>query len=133
MRRVRLSQSVLVLEHRLAALLVKLGDAEFFDLVLVLQTEFRLDLDLHRQAVRIPAGFAFNQESLHLLVTADHILDRAGDDMMNSRAAIGCRRTFIERKARRILAQSQSLVECVCLVPILKDCFLKFRQGSVGF
>ena len=54
-----------VAQHALAALLVERRDAVFLDLVLVLEAEFLFDLDLHRQAVRIPAALAQHIRAVH--------------------------------------------------------------------
>ena len=44
----------------------------------------------------IPAGFALDQEPLLGFVTAENILDGSGYHMVDTRLAIGRRRTFVE-------------------------------------
>ena len=50
----------------------------------------------HGKAMGIPAGLAFHQETLHGFVTAENILDGAGNHMVNAGHAVGRRRTFIK-------------------------------------
>ena len=91
-----------VLEDRLAALGVELGDAVALDVVLGLEAELLLDGDLDRQAVAVPAALALDVAAAHRLVAREDVLERAGEDVVGARAArwrsAGPRRT---RTARR--------------------------------
>ncbi len=105
-----------VVEDRLPAQLVELGDAVVFDLLLVGEAKFLLDLDLHRQAMRIPAAAARDMEAAHDLVAREHILEGARQHMVHARLAVGGRRTFVEHVLRRALALLNGLLENFCSV-----------------
>ncbi len=77
---------------------VELSGAVLFHLGLVFQAEFFFNRNFHRQAVRIPPGFARHAVALHCLEAANNILDRPAENMMHSRLAVDCRRTFVKRK-----------------------------------
>src|SRR3989442_532578 len=67
----------LVREHVLAAQRVELLDAERLDLLLAADVQLLLDLDLDRQAVRVPARDARDAVPEHRLIAAHQVLDGA--------------------------------------------------------
>ena len=87
-----------ILEHALAAEPIELGDAERLDLLLAADAELLLDLDLDRQAVRVPARLSRDTEALHRAMAAEEILDRAREHVMDARPAVRRRRTFEEHE-----------------------------------
>ncbi len=82
--------------HALAALLVERGDAVALDLILAVETELVLDLDLDRQAVRVPAGLADDAVAAHRPVAADEVLDRAREGVVHAGTAVRRRRPLVE-------------------------------------
>ena len=75
-----------VLEHRLAALLVELGDAVALDVVLVVEAELPLDLELDRQAMAVPAALAVDLMAAHRLEAREDVLEHAAQDVVRDRA-----------------------------------------------
>ena len=66
-----------VLEHRLGAAAVELGDAELLDLGLVGEAELLLDGDLDAEAVAVPAALALAAIAAHRLVARVDVLEDA--------------------------------------------------------
>ncbi len=66
--------------------------------LLAADAELLLDLDLDRQAVRVPSRLARHAKSLHRAVAAEEILDRAREDVMDARAAVRRRRALEEHE-----------------------------------
>ena len=93
-----------VLEDIGSTLGVELGNAIFFNLTLVFETEFLLDLNLNRQSVCIPAAAAQAIVPLHDLVAREHIFESARQHMVAARLAICRRGTLIKDISGRILA-----------------------------
>ena len=93
---------VLVLEHGLAALGVEAVDAVLLDLFLVPDPELALDLDLHRQSVRVPSGLAVYLVTAHRLVAAHEVLDRSRHYMVNAGLAVRRGRSLIKREVGSI-------------------------------
>ena len=77
---------------------VELRHAEPLDLLLPVELELLLDLDLDRQAVGVPARDAGDLLALHRVVAADQVLDRAGEDVMDARTAVGRGRALVEHE-----------------------------------
>ena len=62
--------------------------------------QFLLDFDLDGQAVRIPAGLARHEVSLHRAMAAEQILDRAREDVMNAGPSVRRWRSLEEHERR---------------------------------
>src|SRR6185503_2400413 len=118
----------LVFEHALAAAGVEGGDAVLLDLILAADLELALDLDLHREAVRVPAALPRNILAAHRLVAADDVLHGSGDDVVHARQAVRRRRPFGEDERRGALAPLQSLLERADFLPELQDPGLGLRE-----
>ena len=106
-----------VLEHRLAALGVELGDAVALDVLLLGEAELLLDLQLDRQPVTVPARLAVDLAAAHRLEAREHVLEHAREHVVGARAAVGGRRTLVEDERLRPLAAAHRLVEDVALAP----------------
>ena len=122
----------LVFPDGLLALLDERLDAVFLDLRLAVQAEHLLDLQLHRQAVGIPAGLAQHVVALHRAIARDDILDRARLHMADVRLAVGGRRAVEERKGGRALAQLHRFLKNVFVAPEFDDLFLALSEVHVG-
>ena len=118
------------LEHRLAALLVELGDAVALDVVLGLEPELLLDRDLHRQAVAVPAALALDVLAEHRLVAGEDVLEHAGEHVVRAGAAVRGRRALVEHELLGALAAADRLAEDVALAPALEHLLLE--GGEVG-
>src|SRR3989338_10699424 len=87
-----------VLPNTLFTLFIKVGDGflgrgfEGFDLRLARDAELALDLEFHRQPVRVPSGLAFDAIPLHGAETRNQILERACLHMLDARPAVRGRR-----------------------------------------
>ena len=90
--------------HALLAELVELGDAVGLDLPLAVDAQAALDLELDRQAVRVPARLARHSVAAHGLVAREEVLEDARDDVVRARPAVGGRRPLVEHEDRRVLA-----------------------------
>ena len=111
---------LLVFPDALLALFQKRLDAVLFDLLLAADAELLFHLDLHGQAVRVPARLARDIVPLHRAVTRNEVLDDAGDHMPDVRLAVGGRRTVVKGKDGRVGAQGKALAEHVVILPELK-------------
>src|SRR4029077_19546446 len=108
-----------VLVHALAAELVEALDADFvFDLELARDAELLLDLDLDRQAVGVPSSFALDVEALHRLVAREEVLERARENVVRRRLAVGRRRALVKDEAGTSGAQLERFLEGVFLLPL---------------
>src|SRR5205823_9470011 len=81
-------------------------DAVAFDLFLGVYAQLFADLDLDRQAVRVPAGFALAEIAAHRLVARKEVLDRPRQTVTRVRLTVGRRWAFVEDKPLRAGATS---------------------------
>ncbi len=119
-----------VLEHRLAALAVELGDPVALDVVLGLEAELLLDGDLDRQPVGVPAGLALDVVPGHRLVAREDVLEDARQDVVRARVAVRRRRALVEDERRRPLAVAQGGAEDVALAPAREHLLLQRGEGD---
>ena len=117
----------LVLPDALLALLDEGLDAVFLDLLLAVQAQQLFHLQLHRQAVGVPARLAGHQLALHRVVAGQQVLDGAGLDVADVGLAVGGRRAVVEGPDLLALPVFHGLLEDVVVVPELDD-FLFTRQ-----
>ena len=111
-----------VRQHALAAQLVELGDAVGLDLLLAVDPQAPFDLELHREAVAVPAGLAGDAVAAHRLVAREDVLEDAREDVMGAGLAVRRRRAFVEDPERRIRSRRrQALVEDVVVAPEGED------------
>ena len=112
----------------LLAQLVELGDAVGLDLPLAVDAEAALDLELHRQAVRVPAGLARHAVAAHRLVAREEVLEDARDDVVRAGLAVGRRRTLVEDVEGRVLTALEALLEDAVVLPELEDARVERRE-----
>ena len=107
-----------VAHHRLAAPARELRHADpGLDLGLVEDAELLLDLVLDRQAVGVPSRLARTVVALHVLEAGEDVLERAGEDVMDSRTPVGGRRPLVPAVQGAAFAAALRLVEHVVLAP----------------
>src|SRR5690606_36528746 len=119
-----------VTHDRRATLLRERRDADFLlDALLVEDAELFLDLVLDGQAVRVPARFARTVEAAHRLVARVQILERAREHVVNTGAAVGRRRAFVEDEFRPVAAGLDDALEHALAPPELENVLLE--RGTV--
>ncbi len=87
-----------------------------------------LDLELHRQAVRVPAGLARHAVAAHRLVARKEVLEDARDDVVRAGPPVGRRRSLVEDELRRVLAALETLLEDAVLLPEGEDARVERRE-----
>ena len=117
-----------VAEDALAAAAVELFDAELLDLLLAGDAELFLNLQLDREAVRVPSATAQGPEAAHGLVAEDDVLERAGEDVVDAGAAVRRGRPLVEDEQRGIRALAVDAVRQVGLAPCFEDRGLQLRE-----
>ena len=118
-----------VLEDRLAAALVELGDPELLDLLLGGDPQLLFDLELDRQPVAVPAGLARHPVAAHRAVAGVDVLEDAGEDVVGAGAAVGGRRALVEAPDLGALAVGQRALEDFSLAPALEHPLLEVGEG----
>src|SRR5947208_15616316 len=105
-----------------------LGDAVELNVVLVPDAELALDLDLHRQAVAVPAALALHRVPAHGLVAGEQVLEHTGEDVVRAGTAVRGGRALVEHPGIRALAPPDRLAEDVALKPAAQD--LPLQRGK---
>ena len=82
----------------LAAATVERLDADPFDVLLATEAQRLLHLDFHWQPVRIPSGLARHVVAEHRAVTAEEVLHRAGEHVVDTRASVGRWRAVVKHE-----------------------------------
>ena len=118
-----------VLEDGLLAHLVEPLDAVRFDLQLAGDAQLPLYLQLHGQAVGVPAALAGDLEALHGLVARDDVFKDAGQHVVDAGHAVGRGRAFIKGELRRTLPLAHALAEGILLLPELEDVLLQLGEA----
>ena len=108
-----------VTEHAVAAFLVECLDAVFFNLFFAFEAKRFLDLELHGQAVGVPAAFALDAEALHGSVTADDVFEDPGEGVVDAGAAVGRGRALVHHEKRCVGAFGLCAPEDVFVFPVL--------------
>src|SRR5690606_30826260 len=121
-----------VAAHRLAAALVERLDAVGLDLGLAVEPELLLDLELHRQAVAVPAALAGHVAPPHRLEAGEDVLEDAGPHVVEAGPAVGGRGPLVEDPGLRALAEAGRLLDDAALPPAGEDAVLEGRQVEVG-
>src|SRR5262249_33885217 len=98
-------------------------DAVGFDFFLGVDAEFLADLNLDRQAVRVPAGFALAEVAAHRFVAREEVLDGPRQAVARVRLAVGGWRTFVKDKSFGAGAARQRLLIDPTLLPEPQDLF----------
>ena len=91
-----------------------------FDLLLIEDTKFFLNLMLHWKAVRIPTGLTRYVIALHGFVAREDVFEAARQDVVNTRFAIGGRRAFVKAELRSALGLIQRFLKNIMLTPELQ-------------
>jgi hypothetical protein len=118
-----------VLEDRLPAAGVELGDPELLDLLLGGDAELFFDLDLDRQPVAVPAGLAGDPVAAHRPVARVDVLEDAGEHVVGARPAVGGRRPLVEAPHLGPLPLGEGAAEDVALPPALEHPLLELGEG----
>src|SRR5207249_773702 len=106
-------------------------DAEVLDVPLPLGADLLLHLELHRQPVAVPARFPGHEVPGHGLESAEHVLERAGLDVVDAGLAVRGGWTLVEHELRGASAQGQALVEDVRLAPEPEDAALEVGEPGL--
>jgi len=117
-----------VVEDALPALAVERRDAVILDGLLAGKAHLFLDLQLHRQAVRVPPALAQDIVTAHRLVAWEDVLEDARQHMMDARPAVGRRRPLVEHIARPIGRLRHRFAEHVRLFPKAENTLLHRGQ-----
>ena len=80
----------------------------------------------------VPACLARDMIPTHRAISAEEILHRAREDVMNSGAAVGCGWTLEEDELRLPLALRESLLEEFLLFPAREHFPLQFVGRAIG-
>ena len=120
------------LEHRLAALLVELGDSVALDVPLALEPEFLLHRDLDGQAVAVPAALALDGVAAHGAVTGEDVLEDAGEDVVHARTSVRRGRALVEDPGGRARAARNRFTKDVALAPALEHLLLELGERRSG-
>ena len=108
---------VLILPHALFALGDEGLDAVGLDLWLAVQAQQLFHLQLHGQAVRIPAGLAQDVLALHALEARNQVLDGARFDVADVRAAVGRGRAVEKGETLRAVAVMEAFFHDAFALP----------------
>ena len=125
-----------VLQHRLAAGLVELLDAQLADLVRGLQPELTHRLELGGQTVGVPAEAPLDPLAAHRLVARDDVLDVAGEQVAVVRQAIGEGGSVVEDELVAAvlagLARVDGGLEGPVGLPVAQDVLLQLGEARGG-
>ena len=116
-------------EHRLAAERVELGDAVGLDLGLARDPQPLLHLELHRQAVAVPAAPPVHETAAHGLEAREDVLEDARQDMVRARTPVGRGRPLVEDEGLTAGALLQAAREDVALAPEGEHALLHLPPG----
>ena len=121
-----------VAENAFLALLVELRDAVGLDVTFGGEIQFRLNGELHRQPMRVPAALAGHLVALHGLETGNDVLEDAGEDVMDAGRAISRRGALEEREDRTVLALLHGATKDVIVLPELQHVSLHVRKRDLA-
>ena len=122
----------LVLPDVLLAKVNEGGHAVALNLLLPVDADLLFDLQLHREAVGIPAGLSRNHPSLHRMVARNHILKGTGLHMSDVGLSVRRGRSVIEDIGGIPLVFRDGLFENPLGPPELLDLFLPLHKVHVG-
>ena len=118
-----------VAEDRLPTPLVELGDAVGLDLGLRGDAELLLHLELHREAMAVPAGLPRHAIAAHRAVPRVDVLEHPREHVVRPRLAVGRRRPLVEAPDLGVGPLGQRAVKDVALAPALEDSLLELGEG----
>jgi hypothetical protein len=105
-----------------------------FDFPFVFESQFLFDFDFDGKTMGVPARFAMNLKAPHGLVSADEILNRSSENVVDTGFTVRRRRTFVEGVIRGILARFDAFFKDSLLFPVGENLFLEIRQTHfVGY
>ena len=122
---------VQVLPHGFLALLDEGLYAVALYLLFAVQAELLFYLQLHRQAVGIPAGLAQHLVALHGAIARYHVLHHAGEYVPDVGLAVGRGRAVIEREYVAALALVYRALEHVALFPELRHFLFALHEVQI--
>ncbi len=108
--------------------LVECGDAETFNLLAPVKTQFLFDFDFNREAVRVPACFAFNLEPFEGLIAAKNVFDGTTQNMVYAWSSVSRWRPFVEREAFPPFTDLHAALKGSLRVPKMKHLILESRE-----
>ena len=117
--------------HRFATQLVEPLDPERLDIALAGRADGLLDLQLHREAVTVPAAFARHEVPRHRLETRVDVLEHPSLDVMDARVAVRGRGSLVEDPEGTVLPQLDAAGEHVGVPPELEDAPLELREADL--
>src|SRR5688572_3673577 len=118
--------------HALATELIEALDADLLDLLFAADPQLLLDLDLHRQAMRVPPRLPEDAVSLHHAVATEEILDRAREHVMDTRLAVRRGWTLEEHEVLSTLTGLERAGEDVLLGPARQHFLLEHARQLLG-
>jgi hypothetical protein len=119
---------LLVREDRCLAHLVESGNTQLLDLRLSTDPELPLRLDLHREAVGVPACDAGNAEPLHRPMPAYEVFQRSADDVVETRPAIRRGGALVEDEGMPFGVRLEGLPKEILLTPGLQHLLFQLQQ-----
>ena len=123
---------VQILPHALLALADEGLNAVLLDLRLAVQTQQLFDLQLHGQAMGVPAGLTGHVLALHGPEAGEQILNDAGLDVADMRLAVGRWRAIKESEVLlAVVAQGEGLMHDVLVLPQLRHVLLTGNEIQV--
>jgi len=121
-----------VAEHRGAAGLVEVGDAEALDICLGVEAEILLDEVLDGQSVAIPAEASVHLVALHRLEAGNDVLDRAGHEVAEVGKSRGEGGAVVEHEFLLSLALRDRPEENVLGFPKADRLLFGFGEATLG-
>ena len=111
-----------------AACCVVVIDADLLADILFSDTKVLFDAEFHRQSVGVPSGLALYVKTLHGLVAAENVLDRASHHMMYAGHSVCRRRPLVKDERWASFALLYALAEQTLAGPVIKHLFIYSRQ-----
>ena len=121
----------LIFPHALLALRDKGGNAVLLNLLLAVNVQKLFHLQLHRQAVGVPAGLAGHHFSLHGLIAGKQVLKGAGFGVADVGLAVGGGGAVIKGIGGAVLSSLHTLFKNVVLRPELFHCLFPLHEIHV--
>ena len=116
------------LHHVAAAGGIIFGHRDLFADIFFGDTQCFFNSQLYWKSVCIPSRLTVDKISFHGLITAENILNRTGNHMVNTGHTVCRRRTFIKDKRGMSFADFKTLMEDVAILPFLQHLFIDVRQ-----
>ena len=119
---------ILIPHHHLAAFLIIFLYGYLLAYVFLGYAQFLLHTQLHRQAMRIPAGLTGHIVALHGFVAAHQVFQRTRDHMVNARHTISARRTLVKYEWLLSLTHLHTLLKTMLRLPLSQELLLYGRH-----